>query len=372
MATHTVGSPRHASRPASDDDSADGVLPLGDSPPFTRAPADPRDVLGAPPPTDRLRGWIVTAVVTLVAAVVRFAGLGHPTDGGTPVFDEKHYVPQAWQMLRNGGVEDNPGFELVVHPPLGKQLIAIGELVFGYNGVGWRVAAALAGVLCVFLLVRVARRLTRSTLLGAIAGVLLICDGLSQVQSRMGMLDIFSALFVLAAFTTLVCDRDDVRARMAVVVAEGRVHDSPFGPRMGVRWWRLATGVLLGLALGYAETVGAFDLFIGANVLDYSGYPDCRDEFVKALNHAVNLGMAKETRFETPLMWLDKAETWALADYWGKLDLVRSETLTCYNGIKGDGCGQCAACNLRANGLNHYLADKVGVMAAMKQKTGLK
>ena len=59
---------------------------------------------------------------------MRFIGLDRPTDGGTPVFDEKHYVPQAWQMLRNGGVEDNPGYELVVHPPLGKQLIAIGEL----------------------------------------------------------------------------------------------------------------------------------------------------------------------------------------------------------------------------------------------------
>ncbi|VFS90026.1 7-cyano-7-deazaguanine synthase [Kluyvera cryocrescens] len=92
----------------------------------------------------------------------------------------------------------------------------------------------------------------------------------------------------------------------------------------------------------------------------------------KALNHAVSLGMAKDIRFETPLMWLDKAQTWALADYWGKLDLVRTETLTCYNGIKGDGCGHCAACNLRANGLHHYLADKPGVMATMKQKTGLK
>ena len=91
-----------------------------------------------------------------------------------------------------------------------------------------------------------------------------------------------------------------------------------------------------------------------------------------ALNHAVSLGMAKDIRFETPLMWIDKAETWALADYYGKLDLVRNETLTCYNGIKGDGCGHCAACNLRANGLNHYLADKPTVMAAMKQKTGLK
>jgi dolichyl-phosphate-mannose-protein mannosyltransferase len=249
VATRTVGSPRHGtpSRPAGDDDSAEGNPPLGEFPPLTRAPSDRGVLLGAPPPTDRLRGWLVTVALTLVAAVVRFAGLGHPTDGGTPVFDEKHYVPQAWQMLRNGGVEDNPGFELVVHPPLGKQLIALGELVFGYNGIGWRVSAALAGVLCVFLLIRVARRLTRSTLLGGIAGVLLIADGLSHVQSRMGMLDVFSGLFVLAAFTTLVCDRDDVRARMAVVVAEGRVGDSPFGPRMGVRWWRIATGVLLGL-----------------------------------------------------------------------------------------------------------------------------
>ena len=81
--------------------------------------------------------------------------------------------------------------------------------------------------------------------------------------------------------------------------------------------------------------------------------------------------MAKDIRFETPLMWLDKAETWALADYWGKLAMVRAETLTCYNGIRGDGCGQCAACNLRANGLNHYLADKSAVMAEMKKKTGL-
>ena len=77
--------------------------------------------------------------------------------------------------------------------------------------------------------------------------MLLICDGLSHVQSRMGMLDVFGALFTLAAFATLICDRDDVRARMAVVLAEGRVDDSPYGPRLGVRWWRFATGVLLGL-----------------------------------------------------------------------------------------------------------------------------
>ena len=127
VATSTVGHPRHSrpSRPATDDDAATGVEPIGDPP--AGPPPEPADVLGPPPPTDRLRAFVVTLVLGLVAASVRFAGLGSPTDGGTPVFDEKHYVPQAWQMLRNGGVEDNPGFELVVHPPLGKQLIAIGE-----------------------------------------------------------------------------------------------------------------------------------------------------------------------------------------------------------------------------------------------------
>ena len=99
-----------------------------------------------------MRGWIVTLTLTLIAGVVRFVGLDRPTDGGTPVFDEKHYVPQAWQMLRNGGVEDNPGYELVVHPPLGKQLIAIGEWLLGYNGWGWRAAAALAGTISVLLI----------------------------------------------------------------------------------------------------------------------------------------------------------------------------------------------------------------------------
>ncbi|MBW0010338.1 MAG: phospholipid carrier-dependent glycosyltransferase, partial [Pseudonocardiales bacterium] len=120
----------------------------------------------------------------MVAAAVRLWNLGLPTDRGTPVFDEKHYAPQAWQMLRNGGVEDNAGYELVVHPPLGKQLIALGELMMGYNGWGWRLSAALTGTLCVLLIVRIVRRMTRSTLLGGIAGVLLIADGVSHVQAR--------------------------------------------------------------------------------------------------------------------------------------------------------------------------------------------
>lgn len=199
-------------------------------------------------PGDRVRALIVTVVLTAIGAVLRIQNLGVPTDRGTPVFDEKHYVPQAWQMLRNGGYEDNQGYELVVHPPLGKQIIAAGEWLFGYNGLGWRFTAALAGVLIILLTIRIARRLTRSTLLGAIAGVLVIADGVLHLQSRMGMLDIFLALFVLAAFGCLLLDRDQVRHRLAVAVRAGWVHESPFGPRLGFRWWRFGSGVLLGLA----------------------------------------------------------------------------------------------------------------------------
>ena len=120
---------------------------------------DPVERLGPPPPADRLRGWLVALSIALLGGVIRMWNLGLPTDKGTPVFDEKHYVPQAAQALRNGGYEDNPGYELVVHPPLGKQLIAIGEWMFGYTGWGWRFTAALAGTLCVLMIVRIGRRL---------------------------------------------------------------------------------------------------------------------------------------------------------------------------------------------------------------------
>src|SRR4029079_2853351 len=129
---------------------------------------------------------------------------------------------QAWQVLRNGGYEDNPGYELVVHPPLSKQLMACGQCVFGYDPVGWRAASALAGTIAILAIVRVARRLTRSTLLGALACVLLLAGSGSHVSARVGMIDIFPAVFVLLAFAAILVDRDDVRARLAVVVAEGR------------------------------------------------------------------------------------------------------------------------------------------------------
>ncbi|WP_391595555.1 7-cyano-7-deazaguanine synthase QueC [Yersinia massiliensis] len=129
--------------------------------------------------------------------------------------------------------------------------------------------------------------------------------------------------------------------------------------------------LFLTLAAIYAYQVQAQAVITGVCETDFSGYPDCRDEFVKALNQAINLGIGRNIDFITPLMWLDKAETWALADYYQRLDLVRSATLTCYNGIQGDGCGECAACHLRAKGLEFYLANKPNVLLSLKQKIGL-
>jgi len=127
--------------------------------------------------------------------------------------------------------------------------------------------------------------------------------------------------------------------------------------------------LFLTLASIYAYQVEAEALITGVCETDFSGYPDCRDEFVKALHHAVALGLARDVRFETPLMWLNKAETWALADHYQQLPLIRHQTLTCYNGVQGDGCGECAACHLRAKGLAEYQADKAGVNASLASKT---
>ncbi len=219
-------------------------------------------------PTDRLYGWAVTWVITAIAAVTRFFNLGSPTDAGTPIFDEKHYAPQAWQMLHNHGVEDNPGYGLVVHPPVGKQLIAIGEALFGYTGLGWRFTGALLGVILVSLVVRIVRRITRSTLVGGIAGLLLIGDGVSFVVARTALLDGFLTFFVVAAFGALIVDRDQVRERMYLALVEGRA-ETVWGPRLGVRWWRFGAGVLLGLACATKWSGLYFVLFFGAMSLAF-------------------------------------------------------------------------------------------------------
>ena len=110
-------------------------------------------------------------------------------------------------------------------------------------------------------------------------------------------------------------------------------------------------------AVAYRRGIGA--LIGGMCETDYSGYPDCRDETIQALASAVNLGMDRRFAFLTPLMWLDKAATWALSGELGGeplIELVREHTHSCYMGERhrrfdwGYGCGECPACTLRARG----------------------
>ena len=116
----------------------------------------------------------------------------------------------------------------------------------------------------------------------------------------------------------------------------------------------------ISVAAVFARERGINHLVTGVSQTDYSGYPDCRDAFIKALNVSLNLGMDEQFVIHTPLMWIDKAQTWAKADRLGVLDLIRHETLTCYNGIPGDGCGECPACKLRRAGLEEYLQNGEG------------
>ncbi len=208
----------------------------------TGGPSVPEQLRAWRDPSPRV-GWIITAAVTAIAALTRLWALDWPKG---KMFDEVYYATEAQELLRYG-YEDNRGYMFVVHPPLGKWLIAGTSAIFGDNEVGWRLAPALAGIVSVLLLVRIARRMLRSNVFAGIAGLLLALDGLSVVQSRVALLDIFLQLFVLAGFGALVLDRDQMRARLGGLVAQG-VDLSDGIPTLGPRPWRLAGGVLLGLA----------------------------------------------------------------------------------------------------------------------------
>lgn len=105
-----------------------------------------------------------------------------------------------------------------------------------------------------------------------------------------------------------------------------------------------------------AKQKGLRNIVTGVCETDFSGYPDCRDIFVKSLNVTLNLAMDYPFVLHTPLMWIDKRQTWEMAAQLGRLEYIRQHTLTCYEGIVGDGCGNCPACALRAAGLREYLA----------------
>lgn len=114
----------------------------------------------------------------------------------------------------------------------------------------------------------------------------------------------------------------------------------------------------ISIAAVFARERNVNHIITGVSQADYSGYPDCRDSFIKSMNVTLNEAMDYQFVIDTPIMWKSKAETWAMADELGVFDLVRNETLTCYNGIKGNGCGHCPSCRLRKAGLDEYLAIK--------------
>ncbi|WP_299497310.1 7-cyano-7-deazaguanine synthase QueC [uncultured Shewanella sp.] len=126
--------------------------------------------------------------------------------------------------------------------------------------------------------------------------------------------------------------------------------------------------LFLTLAGIYAYQIGAKAVITGVCETDFSGYPDCRNDFVKAMENALKQGMDYDLALITPLMWLDKAETWALADQYNALTLIKEETLTCYNGIIGSGCGTCPSCELRSRGLNTYLDNKAAILQRLADK----
>ncbi|ABR75363.1 7-cyano-7-deazaguanine synthase QueC [Actinobacillus succinogenes] len=110
----------------------------------------------------------------------------------------------------------------------------------------------------------------------------------------------------------------------------------------------------------YAKGQGITDIITGVCETDFSGYPDCRNVFIKSMNVTLNLAMDYQFNIRTPLMYLTKAQTWQLADELGALDYVRQYTHTCYLGVEG-GCGTCPSCLLREKGLKQYLAQKSAV-----------
>ena len=104
----------------------------------------------------------------------------------------------------------------------------------------------------------------------------------------------------------------------------------------------------------WAKSLGARILLTGVSQADYSGYPDCREVFVKAQEKAIRLALDFPIRIVTPFMKMTKRDEWALAAKLGIFDVIANETVTCYRGIPGRGCGTCPACKLRNRGLKDY------------------
>ncbi|MGE8080162.1 7-cyano-7-deazaguanine synthase QueC [Peribacillus loiseleuriae] len=172
-------------------------------------------------------------------------------------------------------------------------------------------------------------------------------DCAKQIAEELGIKHHILDMSLLNQLAPNALTRDDI------AVSEGEEGELPstFVPGRNLLFLSFA-GVL-------ASQVGAKHIITGVCETDFSGYPDCRDIFIKSLNVTLNLSMDQPFVIHTPLMWMNKAEAWSMADELGALDFVRNKTLTCYNGIMADGCGECPACKLRRKGLDDYLSQKV-------------
>jgi dolichyl-phosphate-mannose--protein O-mannosyl transferase len=219
-------------------------------------------------------GWILPLVVTFIGGFMRFWNLANPNK---IIFDETYYAKDGWSMwiygwehnwqtssvadpkLAVGGgyggqgtASFASGAEYVVHPPMGKWIIGLGEKIWGLNPVGWRLSEAVLGTLAILILTRTARRMFRSTLIGILAGLFLSFDGLAFVMARTALLDGIQMFFVIAAFGALVVDRDKVREK-AAAWADENLKGTPLlkgehGPKFGLRPWRILAGFMLGCA----------------------------------------------------------------------------------------------------------------------------
>lgn len=223
--------------------------------------------LSPPFPSHGWRGWIGPLAVAVLAGILRMWDLGRPH---AIAFDETYYVKEALSYLQFGvehSAIDNANEVLlssdgnwhtlqlftdegsfVVHPPLGKWTIAAGQYLFGATPFGGRFAVAVLGTLMVLMTARIVRRMTRSDLIGVLAGLLLAIDGMHLVLSRTGLLDLVLAFWVLAGFGLLLIDRDALRARLARLVQRGRLPGDVM-PALGLRPWRLAAIAALSAAV---------------------------------------------------------------------------------------------------------------------------
>ena len=247
-------------------------------------------------------GWVAPTLIVLLAGVLRFYNLAHPN---AIVFDETYYAKDAYSYVHygyelswtkdanasfvaghpSGILPDSP--EYVVHPPLGKWMIAAGMAIFGDNNpFGWRVSAAVIGTLSVALIAYAAWLLFRSITVSTIAALLAAVDGLMLVESRLALLDIFQMFWILATFVCLLLDRIHARRVLARNIAEaarqhrGELPPMSWGPGMGLRLWRVAAGVCAGAAVGvkwnslfFIAAMGLLTVFWDMNARRIVGLP---------------------------------------------------------------------------------------------------